>query len=248
MDRIIVENLWKKFNIGIEKKQTALEKIASFVSGKEQKESFWVLKGISFKIKSGEIVGIIGSNGSGKSTLLSILAGLYNKDRGKIITKGKINLIGMELGLNSSLNLVDNIFLSCSLFGLKKEEIKKRIDEIISFAGLENFKHTKLYQFSSGMVLRLAFSIAIHSAVNDNPGILLIDEILSVGDQNFKKKCFDKIKMLKEKGFTILIVSHDSYTIKCNCDRIIWIEEGKIKKDEDIKIMDKYFKKYKKLS
>jgi len=246
MENIIVKNLWKKFCIGIKKEPTALARFVSSFSGKEPRKIFWTLKDISFKVKQGEIVGIIGNNGSGKSTLLKIIAGIYNKSGGKVITKGKVVFIGTELGLNFSLNVIDNIFLSCSLMGLKKEEIKKRIKEIISFAELENFAYTKLYQFSSGMILRLAFSIAVHSAINNKPDILLIDEILSAGDQNFEEKCFEKMKKLKQMGSTILIVSHDSYAIQRNCDRIIWMEDGKIKKEGGMEIASEYYGKYKK--
>ncbi len=239
MKRIIVKNISKKFRIGA-KKQSTLSAAKNFLSGREQRKDLWVLKDISFSADEGEVIGIIGENGSGKSTLLRIIARIYNKDGGKIITRGKIvSLIGMNEGLDVRLSTRDNIFLCCSLLGLKQDEIKKRFKKIISFAGLEKFVDTKLYQFSSGMIARLAFSIAIHS-INHDPDILLLDEIFAVGDEKFKDKCSEKIKELVKTGSTVLIVSHELDMLKKICKRVIWIEEGKIRKDGGNEILKEY--------
>ncbi|MCL5018717.1 MAG: ATP-binding cassette domain-containing protein [Candidatus Pacearchaeota archaeon] len=240
-DRIVVKNLWKEFNIGTKEKQTSLGKIKSMISGREQRKKFWALKDVSFTAKSGEVIGIVGDNGSGKSTLLRIIAGIYSKDKGKIFMKGNAILVSNDVGLNFSLNAIDNIFLGCSILGLNEKEIKQKVKDIISFAELENFANTKLYQYSTGMIARLTFSIAIHS-INKNPYVLLIDENFSVGDEKFKKKCFDKVKEFKKNGSTILIVDHDAFSIKINCDRIIWLDKGQIKKEGGVKIMEEYGK------
>lgn len=241
MKRIIVKNVSKKFRVGFKKQQGALERVINLFSGKEPKRIIWALKNISFTAKAGEIIGIIGENGSGKSTLLKIIARIYTKDSGKVFTKGKIvSLIGSEAGFDTRLTAKDNIYLCCSIKGLKQKEIKKRFKSIISFAELENFVNTKLYQFSSGMIARLAFSIAIHSIIHKNLDILLLDEFLAVGDEYFRKKCISKINELINKGATVIIVSHDLKEIEENCNRIIWMERGKIVKDSGKKIVKEY--------
>lgn len=239
-DRIVVKNLWKEFKIGTKEKQTSLGRIRSIISGREKRKKFWALKDVSFTAKSGEVIGIVGDNGSGKSTLLKIIAGIYNKSLGKMITKNKSILVSNEIGLNLSLNAIDNIFLGCSMLGLPEREIKQRLRDIIYFAELEEFTNTKLYQYSSGMISRLSFSIAVHT-IDKNPGILLIDEIFSVGDKCFRNKCCKKIEELKKYGTTIIVVSHDMSILKDTCNRIIWLEKGRIKKDGKIGVIEEYY-------
>ncbi|MDP3027430.1 MAG: ATP-binding cassette domain-containing protein, partial [Nanoarchaeota archaeon] len=177
---IIVEHISKTFQIGFKKHQSALERFISLFSGKEPKKIIQALKDVSFTAEKGEIVGIIGENGSGKSTLLRVIAGIYDKDEGKIITRGKIiSVINLRVGLQDRLTMKDNIYLCCSLFGLSQKDIKKNFSLIVEFTELENFVNTKIYQFSEGMKQRLAFSIAIHC----NPDILLLDEVFEVGDE-----------------------------------------------------------------
>ena len=199
-NRIIVKNISKKFKIGFKKKQSALARFVSLFSGKEPKKIIQALKDVSFKAKKGEIVGIIGKNGSGKSTLLRIIAGIYNKDKGEIITNGKIiSVINLKVGLQPRLTMRDNIFLTSSLFDLSQNDIKQRFNSIVEFAELENFVNTKIYQFSEGMKQRLAFSIAIYC----NPEILLLDEVFEVGDEKFRKKSANEIKELaNDSGLT----------------------------------------------
>ena len=226
-NRIIVEKVSKKFQIGFKKNQSALERFIGLFSGKEPKKTIQALKEVSFTAEKGEIVGIIGENGSGKSTLLRTIAGIYRQDEGRITTGGKmISLIGLNVGLHLRLTMKDNIYLCCSLFGLSQKDIKKNFSLIVEFTELENFINTKIYQFSEGMKQRLAFSIAIHC----NPEILLLDEVFEVGDESFRKKSAEKIKKLVNNGVTALLVSHDLNMIKKHCDKVIWMERGKIKK------------------
>ncbi len=225
--RIIVNRVSKEFNIGFKKRQSVLQRIISFLSGKESKKIIKVLDNISFEMDGGEIFGIIGENGSGKSTLLRTIAGIYSQDSGEIVTKGKIvSLINLNIGLKERLTMKENIYLCCSFFGIKLKEIKRKFSLIVGFSELSDFINTKLYQFSNGMLQRLAFSIAVHC----NPEILLLDEVFEVGDEEFKKKSGEKIKELVETGVSVILVSHDLDLVKKYCNKVIWLEAGKIKK------------------
>jgi len=232
MHRIIIHNISKKFNIGFKKKQSALARFISIYSGKEPKRELKVLKNISFQASAGEIVGIIGANGSGKSTLLRIIAGIYDQDKGSIEKNGKlISIIGLGSGLKDRLSMKDNIYLIGSYFGLTKKSIKKNFNSIVKFADLSNFVNTKIYQFSQGMLQRLAFSIAVHC----DPQILLLDEVFEVGDQEFRKRSAERIKELVANGATTLLVSHELELIKQYCNRVIWLGKGKVIKEGDAK-------------
>ncbi len=226
--RIIAENISKKFKIGFKKRQSALVKFVSLFSGKEPKKITWALNNVSFKANAGEIIGIIGKNGSGKSTLLRVIAGIYDITEGKFITNGKIiSMISLNIGMQPRLTMRDNIYLIASFLGLSQKEIKRRFNSMIEFTELENFVDTKIYQFSEGMKQRLAFSITIHC----NPEILLLDEVFEVGDENFKIKSAEKIKEFVKKGISVLLVSHDLQMIEKYCDRVIWLDNGKIVKE-----------------
>jgi ABC-2 type transport system ATP-binding protein len=238
MKRIIIENISKKFFIGFRKKQSILARFISLFSGREQKKDLEVLKDISFDVNEGETMGIIGHNGSGKSTLLRIISGIYKQDSGKIILNGKlISLINLNIGLKDRLTMKENIYLCCSLFGLGREEIKRKFKLIIEFSELHDFVNTKIYQFSEGMKQRLAFSIAIHC----NPEILLLDEVFEVGDEEFRKKSVTKIKELVKNKVSVILVSHDMEMIKKYCDKIILMEKGEmIQKGDTKKIVNNY--------
>lgn len=238
MKRIIVENVRKRFKIGFKKEQTALARLLSLFSGRETRKVLEALKGISFDVEEGEILGIIGENGSGKSTLLRVIAGIYDKDRGRVGVRGKIvSLINLNVGLMERLTMKDNIYLCCSLFGLPQKEITQKLNSIVQFAELEPFIDTKVYQFSDGMKQRLAFSIAIHC----NPKILLLDEVFAVGDEDFRKKSANKIKELVKGGASVILVSHELWMIKKYCDRVIWLDKGKIvKKGKTEEVVKKY--------
>lgn len=227
MERIAVENLSKKFKIGYHKNQGSLGKIVSLLSGKEPTKELVALDGVSFKVNSGEVLGVIGSNGSGKSTLLRVICNIYKKDSGNIYVNGKIiSLINLYAGMRDRITMKDSIYLISSLFGMNKKEIDKKIDKIISFSGLVKFIDTKLYQFSNGMLERLAFSIAI----NCDPEILLLDEVFEVGDEDFKEKSVQKIKEIVNAGACVLLVSHDISLLRKHCSRLLWLKAGKVVK------------------
>lgn len=238
--RIIVKNVSKKFKIGFEKNQGALARFISFFSGKNPQRIIQAIDNVSFSVNAGEIVGIIGKNGSGKSTLLRIIAEIYDKDSGKIKTDGKIaSLINLNTGLRERLTMKDNIYLCCSLFGLSKKETKKKFNSIIELSGLGSFVNTKIYQFSEGMKQRLAFSIATYS----DPEILLFDEVFEVGDEDFKGKSSDKIRDLVKQGAVVLLVSHNLNLIKKHCDRLIWLDKGRIIKEGETKVVIEEYRK-----
>jgi ABC-type polysaccharide/polyol phosphate transport system ATPase subunit len=228
MQRIIVDKLSKEFKIGFKRNQTALSRIISLFSARTPTRKLKALQNISFAANEGEIVGIIGKNGSGKSTLLRIIAGIYSKDKGIIKTNGKIiSLIQLAIGLEQRLTVKENIYLCCSLFGLGQKDIRNRFDSIIKFAELDDFTDTKVYQFSQGMLQRLAFSIAIYC----RPEILLLDEVFEVGDQPFREKSSNKIKELVKNGTSVILVSHRLEMIQKHCNRTIWLDKGIIVKD-----------------
>lgn len=224
-ERVIVENVSKRFRIGACRSKGVLERFVSIFSGREHQKEIFALKNVSFNVKSGEILGIIGKNGSGKSTLLRVIAGIYKSDSGYVNTNGKIiSLINLGFGFQWRLTMRDNIFLCCSLFDVGTEDIKNKFDSIVKFAGLEEFVDTKLYQFSNGMLQRLAFSIAIHC----RPEILILDEVFEVGDEEFREKSSRKIIDIAKNGGSVIYVSHDMGMIKRYCDRVILMVDGKI--------------------
>lgn len=228
MERIIANEISKTFMIGVKRRESILSNILYFFSEREEKKKIEVLKNVSFKVKAGEMLGIIGENGSGKSTLLRILAGIYKPDSGYAMINGKIiSLINLNAGLKDRLSLRDNIYLVSSFFGLSRKQIKDRFNDIVNFAELEDFVDTKIYQFSEGMKQRLAFSIAVYS----NPEILILDEVLSVGDEEFKIKSLNKIKELIKNGACGVFVSHDLESVKKNCNKALFLYKGEIIKE-----------------
>lgn len=225
MKKIILKNISKSFNIGIEKKQSALAAAISAISSRESKKRFKALDDVSLEIEGGDILGITGSNGSGKSTLLRIMAGIYAPESGTLSVDGKvISIINLGVGLIERLPMRDNIFIVGSLFGMNRKSIREKFDSIVSFSELEQFIGTKIYQFSAGMIQRLAFSIAIHA----DPDILLLDEVFEVGDESFRKKSSEKIKQLARNGSAVILVSHDHELIERNCTSVIRLEHGRI--------------------
>jgi len=224
--RVNINNISKKFMIGRNNNLGALERFLSLFSGREPKKLIYALKNVSFNAHSGEIVGLIGDNGSGKSTLLRIIAGVYYPDGGEVAINGKVvSLINLTVGLKERLTMRENIFLVASLFGTSHAEIKKRFDEVVKFSELGDFVNTKIYQFSAGMLQRLAFSIAIYS----NPNILLLDEVFEVGDEDFKKRSANRIKEMVKNGVCVFLASHDMEMVTKYCDRVIRMEKGEIK-------------------
>jgi ABC-type polysaccharide/polyol phosphate transport system ATPase subunit len=209
-----------------------------FFSGKEAKKTFWVLKNINFSAMPGEVVGIAGPNGAGKSTLLTLIADVYKADSGEVKVDGKvISIIGLIHGLHDKLTTKENIPLLCSLYGLEPAEISKKQDSIITFAGLEKYADTKVFQFSTGMLARLIFSTAIHC----NPDILLLDEVTSNLDKEFTEVVSSAIRRLTKQGVTVLIVSHKREIIE-GCDRAIIIDKGELLREgKSADIADIYF-------
>lgn len=220
---IEVKNITKKFKIYMDKGSQLKERLLFHKRNRYEERE--VLKGISFQVKKGEAVGLIGHNGCGKSTTLKLLTKIMYPDSGEIIMKGRISsLIELGAGFHPDMSGRENIYTNASIFGLTKKEIDARLDEIIAFSELEEFIDNPVRTYSSGMYMRLAFSVAI----NVDADILLIDEILAVGDTNFQTKCFNRLRELKAKGMTIIIVTHDLATIEKFCDRSVWINDGLI--------------------
>jgi ABC-type polysaccharide/polyol phosphate transport system ATPase subunit len=247
MERIVINNLSKKFKIG-SKRKTALDNLLSLFFNRDSKV-IQVLNDISFTANDGENIGIIGANGSGKSTLLMILAGIYKKNSGKIKINGKTLFLSiMNNGIMPNLTMRDNIFLSGSILGLGQKDIKKKFNKIVEFSGLEEFVDTKVSKFSTGMNLRLAFSITIHCVSHAKPDILFLDEIFgSGGDLDFQKKAKGKMEQLVSGGATVLLVSHSLDLIKQVCDKVIWLEKGKIKMiGKPKEVCDRYVKSFEK--
>lgn len=237
---IEVINITKSFRIYHDKQNSVFETITSPFTKQRNFETLTVLDDVSFTVKKGEMVGIIGLNGSGKTTLLRLISRIYRPDKGQVVTKGTIiPFLELGVGFQPELTARDNIILYGIILGFSKKEIKEKLDEIIKFAELEKFIDTKLKNFSSGMYARLAFATAIQV----DPDILLVDEILSVGDLPFQKKSFNTFMDFRKRGKAILFVSHNLNSIKDNCDRAIFINKGKIHSiGEPTKVIEEYTK------
>jgi len=227
MQAIQVEDLWKKFRIPHERRTTILENIAGALQILEGKrftyEEFWALKGINFNVNHGEFIGIIGENGSGKSTLLKVIANILRPDKGRVKASGKIApILELGVGFHPDLTVKENVLVYGSIMGLKNSEVKKRVSSMLEFSGLERFKDAKLKNLSSGMQMRLGFSVAIET----NPDIFLIDEALAVGDMEFQQKCISKFKEFKTEKRTIVFVSHALNLVKEFCEKTLFISRG----------------------
>ena len=234
---IKIKNLYKDFKLNSDKPGTLKEKL---LFRKNKVEKVHILKDIDLDIKKGETVALIGTNGSGKSTLLKLMTKIIYPTKGKIEVNGKLtSLLELGAGFHPDFTGRENIYFNASIFGLTAKEIDKRIPDIIEFSELGELIDTPVRTYSSGMYMRLAFSVAI----NVDAEILLIDEILAVGDQHYQEKCFKKLHELKEAGKTIVIVSHDMKSVKDLCDRAVWIYEGRIRLDGATdKVIDEYLK------
>jgi len=247
--RINIDNVSKSFKIGCKNADGFLANLLNIISGKEPQRTLQVIDGVSLEAFSGENIGIIGRNGSGKSSLLRLIAKIYNCDSGQIMTQGNLAYIdGYGLGLKQKLTMRDNIYLVGLLMGLDKNEINKRFDEIVSFSELDNFIDTKIYQFSSGMVNRLSFSITIHCLEHNKPEILLLDEVFGAsGDLSFQDKATAKIEEFLNSGATVILVSHNLNIIKKYCKRVILLDKGKTICDGDSEdVINTYFELIKK--
>lgn len=219
---IRAEDIHKKFKVFFDKGTSLKEKAINFKRNKH--EDRWVLNGIDLTVHKGEAVGLIGENGCGKSTMLKMLTRIMYPDRGSIEITGRVSsLIELGAGFHPDLSGRENIYTNASIFGLSKSDIHARMEDICEFSELGDYLDNPVRTYSSGMYMRLAFSIAI----NVDADVLLIDEILAVGDANFQTKCFQKLREIKSKGVTIVIVSHDLGTIQSFCDNAMWLCDGK---------------------
>lgn len=235
---IKVENVSKQFKLFYDKHYTLKEKLVFWKSKKTEVHE--VLRGVSLNIKKGESIALIGVNGSGKSTLLKLMTKIIYPTSGKIEVNGKLtSLLELGAGFHPDFTGRENIYFNASIFGLTAAEIDSRIGEIIEFSELGELIDSPVRTYSSGQYMRLAFSVAI----NVNAEVLLIDEILAVGDQHFQDKCFSKLMQLKESGKTIVIVSHSLEAIKKFCDRAVWLNNGEIQMDGEInQVIEEYLK------
>lgn len=224
---ISAKNLQKRFVIPHEKVSTLRGAFVSMFNKKGTDEVFDALHDVSFDVYKGEFFGIIGKNGSGKSTLLKILAGIYTQDKGTIEVNGMISpFLELGIGFNPELSGRDNVYLNATVLGLSRKEIDEKFQSILQFSELERFIDQKIKNYSSGMQARLAFAVAIHA----NRDILLMDEVLAVGDSNFQQKCLDEFVRYREQGKTVILVSHDIDTIQKYCDRVLLLREGRVQK------------------
>lgn len=219
-----VEALWKNFRLYHERNRYI--KAAMLRGRRARYEEFWALQDVNLTVEKGATVGVIGSNGSGKTTLLKCLTGIYTPDRGSVSIDGNLAaLLELGAGFHPELSGTENIYLNGSIMGMSRKEIDDKFDSIVEFAGLEQFIDTPVKNFSSGMTVRLGFSIATHV----EPEVLLIDEILSVGDQAFQRKSTEKIEQFRRDGRTILVVSHSLGLVQQLCDTVVWLEKGQVK-------------------
>ncbi|QTE72663.1 ABC transporter ATP-binding protein [Clostridiales bacterium FE2011] len=221
---ISVRNVKKMFRVYRDRGNTLKDRI--LFAGRRKYEEHWVLNGVSFEVKRGEAIGLIGQNGCGKSTTLKMLTKILYPDEGTIEMKGRVSsLIELGAGFHPDLSGRENIYTNASIFGLSRKEIDERLEDIIAFSELEAFIDDPVRTYSSGMYMRLAFAVAI----NVDADILLIDEILAVGDAAFQAKCFRKLQEIKGRGTTIVIVSHAMSQLELICDRSIWVADGLVK-------------------
>ena len=236
---IKVDHVYKSFNIYYDRANTLKERMLFFARNK-RREKREVLKDINLDIKKGETVALIGVNGSGKSTLLKLMTQIIFPNKGTIETKGKLtSLLELGAGFHPDFSGRENIYFNSSIFGLTRKEIDARLDQIIEFSELQDFIDNPVRTYSSGMYMRLAFSVAI----NVDADILLIDEILSVGDQHFQEKCFNKMRELKKEGKTMVFVTHSMESVKNLCDRAVWLSNGVVRMDGNTtEVVDEYLK------
>lgn len=242
---ITVENLSKKYRIGTREASygTLRDSLVSAFKRQSHKrqngaETIWALQDVSFAVKPGEVVGIIGRNGAGKSTLLKILSRIVEPSNGNIKLYGRVgSLLEVGTGFHPELSGRENIYLNGAILGMKRIEIEKKFDEIVAFAEIEKFIDTPVKHYSSGMYMRLAFGVAAHL----EPEILLVDEVLAVGDVAFQKKCLGKVEDVAKEGRTVLFVSHNMIALQSLCKRAVWFDEGRIKDDGEInQVISKY--------
>lgn len=239
---IEIKNVSMKFNLGIEKDFSMKQAFVNFFTkkGQNKNKEFWALKNVNFNIDKGEVVGLIGSNGAGKSTLLKVVSGVMKPTKGKVTVRGVISpMIELGAGFDGNLTARENIYLNGAILGYSKKFLDDKFEEIVEFSELRDFLEVPVKNFSSGMTAKLAFSIATIV----NPEILIVDEILSVGDIKFQEKSKKKMLDMIKGGTTVLYVSHSLQSIQDLCTKVVWLEHGKvIKMGETKKICDEYYR------
>ena len=238
MSAITVNNISKRFRLPHHKKTTLLQNAIGLIKRQMTYEEFWALKDISFEVDKGEALGIVGRNGSGKSTLLKMLARVLYPDTGSVRVNGKVaSFLELGVGFQTELTAAENVYIYASVLGMNRRATQRIYEDIFDFAELKKFEDMKLKNFSSGMYARLAFSTAIFI----NPDIMLIDEVLAVGDESFQSKCIDTINRFKQEGKTIIFVSHDLITIEKLCDKALLLDLGRtIMQGNTKKVIDEY--------
>jgi len=225
---IRLEDVSKRFVIRQDK--SLKERVVNFRRGNEHKEEFWALDGVDLTVESGTTVGLIGPNGSGKSTLLKMIGGILQPTRGTVERRGRLAaLIELGAGFHPDLTGRENVYLNCAILGLSRDQTERHFDAIVDFSGIERFIDTQVKFYSSGMYVRLAFAVAVHV----DPDLLLVDEVLAVGDEPFQRKCMDRIRRFQQEGRTIVIVSHALDQVGDLCDRAVVLEGGKVVLDGD---------------
>jgi ABC-type polysaccharide/polyol phosphate transport system ATPase subunit len=223
---ITVTSISKKYTIGSHEPKSVLQQLLSVGAISTQKRTLNVLSDISFELRAGEILGIVGNNGCGKSTLIKIVAGILQPDSGSVAVEGRlVPLIHLDTGVKARLTMKENIYLAGTLLGMTQKEISQKFDNIVSYSGLDSFVHTKWYQLSDGMKQKVVFAIGIHS----NPDVLLLDEAFSAGDEAFRIKSIQTISAMAARGVCILMVGHNLGSMASCCDRTLWIDGGVVK-------------------
>lgn len=223
---IRVDNVSMKFRLMDNRAFSLKEFVTRKVKGDINYKEFWALSDVSFSVKKGEVLGIVGRNGSGKSTLLKVISGILTPTKGDVVCNGTIApMLELGSGFDNELTGRENVFLNGAILGFDKKFLQEKYDEIVSFAELERFMNVPVRNYSSGMMMRLAFSVATLV----NPDILIVDEILAVGDANFQEKCKQRMRQLMGGGTTVLFVSHSMEQIREMCNRVLWLDNGKVK-------------------
>lgn len=227
---VAVDHVFMKFNLASEKFDSFKEYVIKSIKRQVSYDEFWALKDISFEVKRGQSLGLVGLNGSGKSTMLKIIAGVLKPTKGHVTVRGNMApLIELGAGFDMDLTARENVFLNGALLGYNRAQMEEQYEDIVNFSELGEFMNVPVKNFSSGMVSRLAFAIATIGV----PDILICDEVLSVGDFRFQEKCEERIGNMKENGTTILFVSHSLTQVEKICDKIVWLEKGHLKRFGD---------------
>lgn len=219
-----VKDVWKKFRLYHDKAYSLKERVIFW--GRQKAEDFWALKGVNLTVPKGSTVGLIGRNGSGKSTLLKIISRILYPTRGEVKVNGRVStLLELGAGFHPDFTGRENVFLNASILGLTRKQTKENLEDIIAFAELGDFIDNPVRNYSSGMYMRLGFAVAVHVA----PDILLIDEVLAVGDLAFQEKCLAKIRELQKRGTTIIFVTHSPKQVEELCDVAVWLDRGEVR-------------------